>query len=113
MRTISDEIVINFTQGEAVDYDVLDDGTVLDNDPTDDEETGGADPEFGPNYCAGDRLMFITDFTSIDYWVRPNSGFQSVTPSVLQFIPGCPISCTLDEAGTGMIVRADIFSIAA
>ena len=57
--------------------------------------------------------MFITDFTSVDYWIKPSSGFQVITPSILQFYPGCPIECSLKEAGANSVIHTAIFSVAA
>lgn len=103
MKTIRDIATITFVDGTEVPT-VLDDGTII---PVPDGGDGG----FTGGTCADDKIAFLTDFTVVDYFITPSSGYQLLTPTILQYVPGCPIQCTLDESNSGQIISTSIFNV--
>lgn len=100
--------MITFVDGSDTEgIIVLDDGTVLIND--DDTGTGGGDtPQLD---CSNDRVAILTDFTIVDYVVAVNSNYVTLEPTIAQYLPGCPLTCMLDESSSGGIIQGDIFAI--
>lgn len=101
MRSISDAAYITFVDGSGSESSiVLDDGTII--DPVDSET--GLD-------CTDDRLLFLTDFSIVNYFVSINSNYVVLTPTIMQYKPGCPIDCYLDESQSGGIINNSVFNV--
>lgn len=83
---------------------VLDDGLIL----IDDNLGGGGTPEID---CSDDRVAILTDFTIVDYIVAINSNYVTLEPTIAQYLPGCPLTCMLDESNSGGIIQSNIFAI--
>lgn len=108
MKTIQETATITFIDGSATGgVTVLPDGIII-IDPI---VPGGGGFDSGTG-CLDDKLTFLTDFTVVDYFIMPSSGYQVMAPTVLQLIPGCPIECSLDESNSGEIISPNIFNVA-
>jgi hypothetical protein len=108
MRTIQDMVLITFTDGSNSQSIVLNDGIIVLVDSNDlGEITAGATPLD----CTLDKLFFLTDFTVVDYFITSSSGYEMITPTILQYLPGCPVTCTLDENGSNGIISTSIFNV--
>jgi len=108
MHTVTDTAVITFIDGsDSSGATTLDDGTVIVDPESDD---GTTDFNTGPD-CSKDKIMFLTDFEVIDYTITPSSGYKVMTPSLMQFMPSCPIECTLDENNSGTILTPSVFNV--
>ena len=105
MRTIQQQVTISFVNGTSSNSTTLNDGTIL----VDPKSTPSSTPTTVD--CTKDKIIFLTDFTMIDYFISSSSGFKVLKPTILQWIPGCPVSCTLDENGSVGIISKTIFNL--
>jgi len=110
-RTIRKFVEITFVDGsDTSGFTILDNGTILSDGGDDPVE--GDDGTTTPSIdCSNDRVYFLQDFTVVDYFIAYNSNFVVLNPTMLQFIPACPVQCTLDENMTGGIVRSTVFNV--
>lgn len=102
--------MITFVDGSDTEgIIVLNDGLIL----VDGESDGGLGGGGGiPSIdCSDDRIAILTDFTIVDYIVALNSNYVTLEPTVAQYLPGCPLSCMLDENSSGGIIQNNIFAI--
>ena len=124
MRTIKDSAQITFTDGSGFtsiptfpdptgDIVIIGGGGSIDiggggSDETDPDT--GFNPDSNSIDCTSDRILFLSDFTQVDYYITYNSNYRLLEPAILQYIPGCPMTCSLDENMSGGIVSTNIFN---
>ena len=77
MRTIQQYVKISFVNGTSTNSTTLNDGVIL-VDPNTTPSTTPATKD-----CTKDKVLFLTDFTVIDYFITSSSGFKVIKPTIL------------------------------
>jgi hypothetical protein len=113
MRTIKDSAVISFIDAQdlVVTPELSSDGSIVyssDSSSSSNFAEGEIVSSSGIS-CTNDRVMFLSDYTIVDYFISSAATVTTLEPSIMQYLPGCPVMCTLDEAQTGGVASTQIF----